>query len=757
MSTHRLFARAEVQVRKILQRARFGKIAPRLRRAVAGFRSIHRPRVVSAQTLSEEEFLAKFDLEGSVGTGPSTGLRTTGPAPVLTREALLAHYGRRVASAWPGPPSGIRDLRVNTDRLSRDELIALADDILACRFVLRRKSPIVTPEGKIAWHKNPDSDREWLLALHRHQWWAILGLAYAQTGDERYAAAFVGQLLDWAKNHPLPAQKNEKNSAWRLMEVGLRMRVSWIPCFGLFYNSPVFTDEAKVVMLRSIYDHAQFLSLFKTNRNHLLRESNGLACVGTCFPEFIEARRWQQIALTRLDEALVDQFNQDGSHIEVSTGYQSLVIDEFQQTYDLLRAYGLSLPSQDLGSWLERMYRVMAYLVRPDGTFPQVNDGSIYWDCTQLAQAGETFGRDDLVYIGTGGSRGSRPKETSVGLDDAGLYVMRGDWTEGARYLLFDAGPYGGPHGHEDKLSIEVFAFGQPFIVDAGSYTYDKADPFRRYFVGSQGHNTVMVDGKSQIRRWRKDNLNPKTALGRYATWISQPGFDYVSAQYGDGYSVFRLKRPKGADVIEDVSHTRRILFLKPDYWLIVDELEAQAPHKYQVLFHAAPGVVAQVGPENRVVLGTAAETATLHLVPVDSGEVRVSCLTGSTDPIQGWYSPNTRHKTPATAVIYEKGSIASTVVATLLYPCHDGCSGDQVRIEPLVVSGGRGLAFVVTTERGRDYLLFSQDDGAGLKQFGPYQARGLVAGVRTDGNGRVLTQLGSSFGGQSTLAVTGE
>lgn len=681
------------------------------------------PGIVSAHTLSEEAFLAKFDLRGEV----------------VTRGALMAHYGRRVRTAWPAPPNTIRDLRVNVNELSQEELIALADSILEYRFVLRLHAPQVTPEGRIDWYWNPTSGPEWLWALHRHQWWPILGLAYAHTGDERCATAFVSQMLDWVENNPPPTRKDERSPNWRLMEVGLRMRVSWIPCFALFYSSSVFTDEAKLTMLRAIYDHARFLLFFKTRNNHLLRESNGLAYVSICFPEFREARRWQQAALTRLDQALVGQVNQDGSHFEVSTGYQSLVVDEFQNAYDLLRANNSSLPKEDLVSWLEKMYHVMAYLVRPDGAFPQVNDGSIHWEYTQLAQAGEAFGRDDFVYIGTDGQRGTCPKDTSVTFTDAGLYVMRSDWTKDARYLLLDAGPFGGPHGHEDKLSVELYAFGQAFIVDSGTYTYDKTDPFRLYFVGSHSHNTVLVDGQSQIRRWQKGSLSPKTAVGNYATWVSQPDFDYLSASYSGGYSPFSFKRPVDAEIISDVIHTRRVLFVKPDYWVIVDELQASRPHNYQLLFHTVPEIVARTGPDNRVILSTAPETTTLHLIPADPRNLGVSFVTGSETPIQGWYSPGSCHKAPATVVIYERENSASTVMATLLYPCPSGQTGDEVGIKPLTVSGGKGLAFVVAIGRGSDYLIFSYDGS--LKEFGPYQSSAIVAGVRTGHDGDVLAQ----------------
>lgn len=690
------------------------------------------PRLVSAQQLSDEAFLALFDLKEVSAWLAKGDIRAA-------QAALLDHYGRQVKSAWPAPPRVLTDMRLNLAELSREELIDQANSILEYRFPPTGFTPKITSAGQIDWGFNPTSTLEWLWNLNRHQWWPILGLAYARTGDERYATAFVSQMVHWVTTNPPPSTKNERSPTWRLMETGLRMRASWVPVFALFYESPNFTNEAKLIMLRSIYDHAQFLSRFTSTRNHLLRESNGLAFVSVYFPEFKAAKHWQQIALDRLDQELTGQINQDGSHIELSTGYQWLVVDEFQQAYELLRANNLKLPKENLAAWLEKMYQVLAYLIRPDGTFPEINDGFLFWPSSRLAQAGEMLGRDDFVYIGTAGQQGSPPRDTSVAFNDAGLYVMRSDWSQEARYLLFDAGPYGGPHGHEDKLSIELYAFGQPFIVDSGSYTYDKSDPFRAYFVASQGHNTVLVDGQSQVRRWQEDNLKPRVAAGNYADWLSRTGFDYVAASYHDGYGLFSFQKPEPPAMIEDVSHIRRILFVKPDYWLIVDELQAAAPHTYQWLFHTAPGLTVAAGSNNRVSLSTAPEAARLDLIPAYPENIKLSWLAGSEKPVQGWYASFHEQKSPANVVIYELEKCVSTVMATLLYPWPAGQAGDEISLEPLEVGGGEGVAFVVTTERGRDYLLFSGDDR--LKQFGPYQSKGMVAGVRTDHSGRVLTR----------------
>jgi hypothetical protein len=54
-------------------------------------------------------------------------------------------------------------------------------------------------------------------------------------------------------------------------------------------------------------------------------------------------------------------------------------------------------------------------------------------------------------------------------------------------------------------------------------------------------------------------------------------------------------------------------------------------------------------------------------------------------------------------------------------------------------------MAFVVTTGRGRDYVLFARAgtmaaDGS-VTQFGPYQSAACVAGVRTGRQGDVVAQ----------------
>ncbi|MCP4407981.1 MAG: hypothetical protein GY807_09540, partial [Gammaproteobacteria bacterium] len=646
-------------------------------------------------------------------------------------QTLIDHYRNRIGSSWLGVPEKITDLRLDLAALDDDALVSSAESILNNQLTYTSDNPLRSADGGINWTKNPTSNREWLFRLNRHQWWTVLGLAYTRTNNERYAKAFVSQMLDWIDKNPPPKYKDETSPTWRLMEVALRMRISWIPVYAMFYSSPSFGDDAKLKMLRAIYDHAKFLTLFTSKLNHLIRESNGLVCVGIYFSEYREAQQWREMALYRLEDALCRQINQDGSQIEVSTGYQWLVIDEFEQTYDLLENNRIELPKEDLREWIERMYHVLARMIRPDGSFPEINDGFILYSHERLMRAGEKFTREDYIYSATAGERGIEPHDTSTAIRDAGIYIMRSDWSRQARYLLFDAGPYGGFHGHEDKLNIELFAYGQSFIVDSGSYTYEKTDPYRKYFVGSQGHNTVLVDGLSQIRRWHDVHRSPKVATKDYASWVCQEAFDYVAAQYNEGYGKFELKRPKSPRIVNDVVHTRHVLFVKPDYWVIVDELQASKIHDYQLLFHCSPQMTISESGEQGVVLNSKQQASRLHILPASPQEIDVSCVAGQERPIQGWYSVDHHHKTAAPVVIYKAQAFTSKVFITLLYPSPEDEAENKPSIKRIEVPEKEAIACTVETKRGKDFFLFSNNGSK--TTFGPYASDAILAGVRTD------------------------
>lgn len=639
------------------------------------------PRVNSVQRLSERDFLGKFDLQS--GLVPTVG-------------DLLGHYAQRASTAWPDIPGEITDLRIDLSRMTDDEIIARADAALDGDLHPSGIRPVLTDQGGINWASNPSESREWLLMIHRHGWWPLWGAAYQRTNDEKYARAFVTQLLDWIEMNPMAQIKSEDSQSWRLMEAGLRMRISWLPSFGCFYHSAAFSDDAKLKMLRAFYDHGQFLNRFYTNRNHLVRESNGLLALALCFGEFTDSGQWVESATSRLEQELKSQVNADGTHLEMSVGYQWLTVIEFEITRTLLREHAREAAIDGLDQMLRKMYEFLAAVMRPDRSFPQLNDGFILWDADRLAAIARERDWPDVEYAATAGETGTPPEFRSRSFPNAGFHAMRSDWTTDARYLIADTGPYGGPHGHEDKLSFELSAYGAQFIVDPGSYTYSRTDPLREYFVGSQGHNTVLVDGQSQVRRWNPQHMEPAVEDVIHGAWRSDDELDAASGTYDEGYAEFRIMRPADADITRDVTHQRDFVFVKPDYWVVADHLTAGSTHDYTFLFHLAPEITIEEISGASAIVRSQECGARLMIRALSGKDVQG-------EVIEGLYSKDHHKKCPASVLSFTIDGAGSTFVAWVLYPLPAGSEAAELRagLEP----GDAGQVLQIQCGRRADVI----------------------------------------------------
>jgi hypothetical protein len=245
-----------------------------------------------------------------------------------------------------------------------------------------------------------------------------------------------------------------------------------------------------------------------------------------------------------------------------------------------------------------------------------------------------------------------------------------------------------------------------------------------------------MVDGQSQVRRWRAENMDPHKTPEQNVQWESRPEFDFVSATYSDGYGDYRLFKPENAAVTTDVTHKRSVLFVKPDYWIVFDEITSPSPHRYQWLFHTSPGIqVSPTGAAGAVLLAGSKEQQLL-LQPHSAQPIQMQVMQGSESPIQGWYSTGHQRKIPSNAIIIENKKCTSLVIAILLYPYATDHGISAISFERIETTSRDCHAYVVQTEMGTDYVMFSNKDGE--KTFGPFRSRGHVACIRRGLQGKV-------------------
>ena len=118
---------------------------------------------------------------------------------------------------------------------------------------------------------------------------------------------------------------------------------------------------------------------------------------------------------------------------------------------------------------------------------------------------------------------------------------MRSGWNADAHQLIADVGPLGCPtssgHGHADLLSVQCAVFGEPCLVDAGTYCYTPEPRWRDYFRGTAAHSTVRVDGLDQAEpagpfRWRQRPRRGSAAGGPTGAPMSSTPFTTATSAW---------------------------------------------------------------------------------------------------------------------------------------------------------------------------------------------------------------------------------
>lgn len=609
-------------------------------------------------------------------------------------------------------------------------------------------------KDRIDWTANPTKGEArthlWNEALNRHFHFRTLAEAYWQSGLEKYAAGLVAQWLDWIESNPPPLLSSGNRVpwpygcyAWQTLTTGIRLESTWPNALYRCLGSPAFTDEALVMILKSICEQARHLVRWPTGGNWLTEESMGLFTAGMLFPEFKEAKQWRQTALERLYRQLDEEVYPDGMEYELAAGYNNWVVSNLSRILDLAELNDLQaeLPPDYLAK-LEKMYNYLLYASMPNRAIPGLNDAGNADVKSLLRRGYELFPqREDFLYVATDGKRGQVPRQTSYAFPYSGHYVMRSGWGAKAVYLLFDSGPFGYGHQHEDKLHFVLYAYGKQHLLDPGNYSYD-ASKWRRYVLTTPGHNTVMVDGQGQNRRAKRETyIWPKpwdkpVPPGNDTRWESTEEYDYAVGTYRDGY---------GPNNDQSVTHTRRILFVKPEYFLLLDTLTAtdEKTHRYESLFHLDTAE-ARVDEGSLSVRTKNAEASNLLIVPLAGEGLQVRLVSGQEEPVQGWANHPWRAVPTA---IYTKEGQGVTRLLHVLYPLRPGQAEVVASVEPLPLRGAdgtpaEGLAAKITFTDGRVHY-FAQSDVPGREvRFGEFTTRGEVMLVRTGADGKVNSVL---------------
>jgi len=265
----------------------------------------------------------------------------------------------------------------------------------------------------------------------------------------------------------------------------------------------------------------------------------------------------------------------DGLWLEGSSGYHFFTIEGLWPLAEAARNCGMDLYDPKFKAMFDGPFA----WAMPNLVLPNFNDSGLSPLRGQTAAYELAFTRfHDAKYISLFGNRVNRmallfgatnlPASQAIGetqsrnLTAGGYAILQQGADADATWLAAKYGPHGGGHGHPDKNSFILYAHGQVLAPDAGTHAY--GSPLHMgWDKTTLAHNTLVVDEKSQ-----------EPAQGKCLAFGKTNGVDFSVTDAGPIYPDAH------------VHFTRTVAMLTSNLVIFVDQIQADAPHTFDLAYH---------------------------------------------------------------------------------------------------------------------------------------------------------------------------
>lgn len=390
--------------------------------------------------------------------------------------------------------------------------------------------------------------------------------------------------------------------------------------------------------------------------------TNG-AAIAAIFHEFKDAPQWFQ----ELQQSLLagsTEIMPDGSTSSLTPSGTDVYLRWLAVLPDLLTAFktpfSVDIPPEAAARYTAAIDWQIA-LRMPDGRpAPLSADRSPFSPVHYANLAMSLFpnlDRPDLLWFATEGRQGVIPLYTSFPVMSAspsyaGVFVMRSSWNSSAVYLAVDFGPL----GEGDSANFGGFvlhAYGADFIgAECAALRESEAvSPA----VGAC--NTIAIDGCAQDV---SATTRPTLGLPIRGSWTTNDAFDRAEGIYPARRGI--------SWAAPGIRHHRSILFIKPEYFILIDNIQGKGRHRVQSNLQLAAGMTCEVHSAG---VAVRSENGTkLHVISAD-GRSAPAVVQGLTGPAgQGWAAGASGSPLmPSPALIYEETCSFPVWWITVLVP----------------------------------------------------------------------------------------
>ncbi|KAA3657456.1 MAG: hypothetical protein DWQ10_13230 [Calditrichaeota bacterium] len=538
--------------------------------------------------------------------------------------------------------------------------------------------------------------------INRLQFLIEIAKAFYLTNDKKYSDKLENFLFDWHEKNPFKTGVNWTSA----LEVGVRaFSLIWVLNFYLAAGNPkanVVILILKMLYLSGIYIKDN-LSVYFSPYNHLIGELAALFMIGYQFPIFKNSNAWADEAWQLLDDQIEKQFSSDGGTVEQATFYHHFTLGFYMQCAHA-RRLNSDVISQRILNQIERSLEFSMALMRPNDTLPWIGDidtaRSVYfsdpaqWNFTAFQSIGAVwFNRGEMKKAG--GQPGEEAfwllsqaefeqlesiPEKEIGsnfytLGSSGYTVMRSGFRSDSHFSYIDCGHIadglhkdGTPsaaHGHADLLHIEIAPFGESLLIDPGFSNYRGDLDWHKYFRSTAAHNTLTIDGKSQLEQ-----------VG-ILSWSHAPAFYPLQRYNGDFCYAFAGEHHGFQRLTARAVHRRYFLFIDQAFWITCDVLQSalepgrRQNHAIAAHFHTMDYAEIQLDRTDQQSLFIRGEKAGLQMYFSTRNHEELHCSSerGGATPDKGWISPTYRERRPAPVATVSTDCRLPFEMITLYFP----------------------------------------------------------------------------------------
>ena len=243
-------------------------------------------------------------------------------------------------------------------------------------------------------------------------------------------------------------------------------------------------DPHSLPMLEQlIVEHTSWLvdpANYSRGNNHGFEQAWVLLEIAADWPGHAVVTGHMALAMSRLQQEIIDSFTAEGVHKENSPGYQYFMIKRIRELKAFLENRGLSIPHTDMDGLIRSADQFLAAMALPDGSLPLIGD-------TQHKP---------------------RQKKYTKSLIESHVELLNKEWFDYTRsgyfiwrkraandlpeiHMVMKNMHESQYHRHDDDLMVHLVLDNAVVFGDAGLYAHDRTCPVRAHVRSAYAHSTL--------------------------------------------------------------------------------------------------------------------------------------------------------------------------------------------------------------------------------------------------------------------------